>query len=258
MAYANQTCSSSIVGSPQNRVACASRAKIYSATYWIAIATYWLSVEIATGLIGVPEAIGQGLCKPALSVNDVEFSPINPATLARNWTAVVSVDASRCKANFRGTFEIVFTRLSKLPPIWNSESGSYGCRHRSMSAWSVAVMNRWSAIGLITSHRAFVGSNGEQLQSRKFELAMSPNGIVRPCSCPASDEFWQGAPKRRSTPYSRKSTLESPGRMSVLQCGNLGSRSDAMGHKRPRHGQSGMSAFTPKADISRPHHGVRP
>jgi hypothetical protein len=116
MACANQTCSSTIVGSPPNQVACARRAKIYSATYWIAIATYWLSVAGATGLIGVTEAIGQGLCKPALSVNDVQFSPINPATLARNWTAVVSVDASPCKANFRGTFQIVFTRLSETAP----------------------------------------------------------------------------------------------------------------------------------------------
>jgi hypothetical protein len=97
MACANQTCSS-------------------KATYWIAIAIYWLSVACATGLIGVTEAIGQGLCKPTLSVNDVQFSPIHPETLVRNWTAVVSVDASRCRANFRGTFDIVFTRLSETAP----------------------------------------------------------------------------------------------------------------------------------------------
>ena len=29
---------------------------------------------------------------------------------------------------------------------------------------------------------------------------MSANGMVRPCSCPASDRSWQGAPKTRSTP----------------------------------------------------------
>ena len=89
MARANQTCSS-------------------TATYWIAIAIYWLSAACVTGLIGVTKAIGQGLCKPTLSVNDVQFSPIHPETLVRNWTAVVSVDASRCRANFRGTFDIVF------------------------------------------------------------------------------------------------------------------------------------------------------
>jgi hypothetical protein len=37
-------------------------------------------------------------------------------------------------------------------------------------------MKRWSAIGLITSHRAFVGSNGELLQCKKFEPAMSALG----------------------------------------------------------------------------------
>ena len=97
MARANQTCSS-------------------TATYWIAIAIYWLSAACVTGLIGVTKAIGQGLCKPTLSVNDVQFSPIHPETLVRNWTAVVSVDASRCRANFRGTFDIVFMRLSETAP----------------------------------------------------------------------------------------------------------------------------------------------
>ena len=97
-------------------MACAKRTCSSTATYWITIVIYWLSLAGATGLIGATTATGQGLCKPALSVNDVQFSPINPATLARNWTAVVSVDASQCKANFRGTFDIVFTRLSETAP----------------------------------------------------------------------------------------------------------------------------------------------
>src|SRR6516165_1300545 len=97
MARANQTCSS-------------------TATYWIAIAIYWLSAACVTGLIGVTKAIGQGLCKPTPWVNDVQFSPIHPETLVRNWTAVVSVDASQSRANFRGTFDIVFMRLSETAP----------------------------------------------------------------------------------------------------------------------------------------------
>ena len=32
---------------------------------------------------------------------------------------------------------------------------------------------------------------------------MSGNGMVRPCSCPASDRSWQGEPKTRSTPCRR-------------------------------------------------------
>jgi hypothetical protein len=63
MACASRTYSSTIVGSLPNEVACDPRAKSYSATYWIVIATYWLSVAGATGLVGTTEAIGQGLCK---------------------------------------------------------------------------------------------------------------------------------------------------------------------------------------------------
>ncbi len=33
-----------------------------------------------------------------------------------------------------------------------------------------------------------------------INAAISANGMVRPCSCPASDRSWQGAPKTRSTP----------------------------------------------------------
>jgi len=109
-------CAKTFVRLLQNQVACAHRAKIYAATHWIAIATLWLFWGVVTGLISVTEAIGQGLCKPTLSVTDAQFSPIDPETLARNWTAVVSVDTSRCKANFRGTFDVVFTRLSETAP----------------------------------------------------------------------------------------------------------------------------------------------
>src|SRR5271170_935489 len=35
--------------------------------------------------------------------------------------------------------------------------------------------------------------------------SMSVNGMVRPCSCPASKRCWQGAPKTRSTPMSQNS-----------------------------------------------------
>jgi len=39
---------------------------------------------------------------------------------------------------------------------------------------------------------------------------MSANGMVRPCSCPASERSWEGVPKTRSTPCHRHSTLRSP------------------------------------------------
>jgi hypothetical protein len=40
--------------------------------------------------------------------------------------------------------------------------------------------------------------------------AMSANGMVRPCSCPASELSWQGAPKTRSAPCLRHPIPRSP------------------------------------------------
>jgi hypothetical protein len=68
------------------------------------------------GLISVTQAVGQQACQPALAVKEVKFSQMQPPTLKRTWTAVVSVDASHCAANSTGTFEIVFTRLSETAP----------------------------------------------------------------------------------------------------------------------------------------------
>jgi hypothetical protein len=68
------------------------------------------------GLVGVTQAIGQQACHPALEVKEVQFSQMQPPTLKRTWTAVVSVDASRCAANSSGSFEIVFTRLKEIGP----------------------------------------------------------------------------------------------------------------------------------------------
>ena len=68
------------------------------------------------GLIGVRQAIGENLCRPDLTINEVEFSAMMPPTLERTWSAVVSVDASACTADSKGSFEIVFTRLSENAP----------------------------------------------------------------------------------------------------------------------------------------------
>jgi hypothetical protein len=66
----------------------------------------------ATGLVGVTQAAGQTTCKPALAFKEVRFSPMRPPTLERTWTAVLSVDASRCTTK-SGTFVIAFTRLKE-------------------------------------------------------------------------------------------------------------------------------------------------
>jgi len=82
------------------------------------------------GLIGATQAIGENLCRPTLTVNEVEFSAMMLSTLERTWSAVVSVDASGCTDNAKGYFEIVFTRLSENAPdlefrkqfIWSAPS----------------------------------------------------------------------------------------------------------------------------------------
>ena len=68
------------------------------------------------GLIGVRQAIGENLCRPTLTFNEVEFSAMTRPTLERTWSAVVAVDASACTADSKGYFEIVFTRLSENAP----------------------------------------------------------------------------------------------------------------------------------------------
>jgi len=78
----------------------------------------YTSAFLATtiGVIGVTQAIGEDLCGPALALNKVQFSEMTPPTLERKWTAIVSVDASRCQKNSSGYFEIDFTRISEVAP----------------------------------------------------------------------------------------------------------------------------------------------
>jgi hypothetical protein len=82
-------------------------------------------------LVGATEAIAEHLCRPALTLDDVEFSSMIPPTLERVWSAVVSVDASQCAANSKGNFDIVFTRLSENAP---------DLEMRKQFAWSVHSM----------------------------------------------------------------------------------------------------------------------
>jgi hypothetical protein len=62
------------------------------------------------GLVSVTSAVGQQVCKPALAITEVRFSEMQPPTMERKWTAIVSVDASRCAMNSAGYFEIGFSR----------------------------------------------------------------------------------------------------------------------------------------------------
>ena len=65
------------------------------------------------GFAGMAHAAGPPVCRPALAFKDVQFSPMQPPTLERRWTAVVAVDASRCAIDSAGYFEIGFSRLKE-------------------------------------------------------------------------------------------------------------------------------------------------
>ena len=73
-------------------------------------------IAIIAGLAGIIEASAQNLCRPALTLSEVQFSPIRTPKLQRSWTAVVTVDASECAVNSGGHFDIIFTRLSETAP----------------------------------------------------------------------------------------------------------------------------------------------
>ena len=68
------------------------------------------------GIAGLAQAQGQQICRPMLQLKNVQFSPMQPKTLRRTWTAVVSVDTSRCAANASGSFDLGYTRLQEIGP----------------------------------------------------------------------------------------------------------------------------------------------
>src|SRR4051794_21385596 len=63
--------------------------------------------------LGATAATARPVCKPRLTITNAQLSPMRPPTLERQWTAVVSVDASRCAENAGGPFEIGFSRLKE-------------------------------------------------------------------------------------------------------------------------------------------------
>jgi len=64
-------------------------------------------------LAGMTQADAGHVCRPALAIKDIHFSQMQPPALERRWSAVVSVDASRCTVNTGGYFEIGFSRLKE-------------------------------------------------------------------------------------------------------------------------------------------------
>jgi hypothetical protein len=72
-------------------------------------------LAVVIGLVSVTQAVGQQVCRPVLAFKNVQFSPMQPPTMERMWTAAVSVDASRCTTT-SGRFVIGFSRLKETAP----------------------------------------------------------------------------------------------------------------------------------------------
>jgi hypothetical protein len=73
-------------------------------------------VASTVGLASIAPVNGDPLCHPKLTVTDVQFSEMIPPTLERKWTAIVSIDDSRCQSKSTGDFQILFNRLSETGP----------------------------------------------------------------------------------------------------------------------------------------------
>jgi hypothetical protein len=63
-------------------------------------------------IVGTARAEAQRLCRPTLTITHVEFSDMRPPIRERTWTAVITVDASRC-ATSTGRFSIGFLRIKE-------------------------------------------------------------------------------------------------------------------------------------------------
>jgi hypothetical protein len=79
------------------------------------ISSYSYLAALLTGVMALANTAhaAQPMCKPALAVQDVQFSKWQLPSMARKWSAIVSVDASRCAANSSGYFDIGFSRAKE-------------------------------------------------------------------------------------------------------------------------------------------------
>ena len=87
---------------------CAGLALI-AAQGWPLLRTY---IGTPAAAAGVAQIAGKSVCKPSLNLKDARLSPMQPPTLERRWTAIVTADASRC-ATTAGYFEVGFSRIKE-------------------------------------------------------------------------------------------------------------------------------------------------
>lgn len=68
-------------------------------------------------IAGAAQAAAKESCTPVLAFEHVKVTEaLQPPASGRLWFAVVSVDASACEADAKGSFEIVFSRLKENAP----------------------------------------------------------------------------------------------------------------------------------------------
>jgi hypothetical protein len=75
-----------------------------------------VGVTAALAAVRITPAMSGESCQPVLAITDVHFTEMQPPTLFRTWSAVVSVGALHCAAKTTGTFEIVFVREKETAP----------------------------------------------------------------------------------------------------------------------------------------------
>ena len=105
---------------------------------------------------GAAQAAGRPLCRPALAFTDVQFSPMQPPTMERRWSATVLVDASGCAKNSAGYFEILFSRLKENAPEIALPRGIHVVRVRLAAAGRagrVGFFRRRGGGGILVRHR---------------------------------------------------------------------------------------------------------
>ena len=108
------------------------------------LACHAVAVFAALFVLGGPTPLMAQACKPALAIKETRFS--EPRNLQRTWTAVLSVDASRCAMN-SGPFEIKFIRAKESAPdllfagkfIWSRDRVEVSVDFW----WDEAVLDQW-------------------------------------------------------------------------------------------------------------------
>lgn len=53
------------------------------------------------------------MCRPKLTVRNVQLSSTHPETMQRKWTATVMADATQCAPNSSGYFDLVVSRAKE-------------------------------------------------------------------------------------------------------------------------------------------------